>query len=217
MLLTSARPTQRLFVIRHSDTDWTDAHRHTGSTDLPLNSGGEAHAMRLASRLKGMTFAKVYTSPLARVRRTCAIAGFDAQAEIVPDLTEWKMGDDEGRTTFEIQRDRPGWDMFRDGPLHGEVLAQVFARAQRFLKLSQEWSGDTAAFASGQIIRCIAACWLGLPPSAARCFSVDTCSVGILSYDASRTEPTVALWNDVGDLALPRHRVASVMNGGIGA
>lgn len=211
MLLANARQSQRLFVIRHSDTDWTDGHRHTGSTDIPLNAAGEAHAVLLAARLAGLTFSKVYTSPLARVRRTCALAGCDVHVEIVPDLTEWNMGDDEGRTTVEIQRDRPEWDMFRDGPSNGEDLAQVFGRADRFVKLSQTCAGDTAAFASGQIIRCIAARWLGLPPLAAKCFTVDTCSVGILSFEHSRAEPVISLWNDVGHLASSSIHGASVV------
>jgi bisphosphoglycerate-dependent phosphoglycerate mutase len=29
----------RLFLARHGDTAWTDSHRHTGRTDLPLNAG----------------------------------------------------------------------------------------------------------------------------------------------------------------------------------
>lgn len=190
----------RLIIIRHSDTDWTDAHRHTGSTDLALSAKGEAHALLLAQRLAGMTFAKVYTSPLARVRRTCELAGFDAHAEVLPDLAEWNMGDDEGRTTAEIQRDRPGWDMFRDGPSRGEVLSQVSVRADRFVKLVKTRTGDTAAFASGQIIRCIAASWLGMPALVAKCFSVDTCGVGILSFEHNTAEPVVSLWNDVGHL-----------------
>ncbi|MCX5691774.1 MAG: histidine phosphatase family protein [Planctomycetota bacterium] len=191
---------QRLYVIRHSDTDWTDAHRHTGSTDIALNERGDAHARLLAQRLRGLAFAQVYTSPLLRVRQTCSLAGFDSHAMELPDLTEWNMGDDEGRTTAEIRAQRPNWEMFRDGPNQGESLAQVFTRADRFVTLAQEPAVDSAVFASGQIIRCIAARWLGLPPLAAKCFSVDTCSVGILTFEHNRREPVVALWNDTGHL-----------------
>lgn len=188
----------RLFVIRHSDTDWTDAHRHTGRTDIALNAKGEARAVLLAERLSGRTFANVFASPLTRVRQTCALAGFGDHAEIVAELAEWNMGDDEGRTTSQIREGRPAWDMFRDGPANGESLAQVTTRAERFVAHARECTGDIAAFASGQIIRCIAARWLGLSPLAAKCFRVDTCSVGILSYEHNLDEPVVSLWNDLG-------------------
>ena len=154
--------------------------------------------------MAGMEFANVFTSPLARVRRTCELAGFDTHAEVVSDLTEWNMGSDEGRTTAEIRVDRPGWEMFRDGPSGGEMLADVFDRADRFVRLAQAARGRCAAFASGQIIRCIAARWLGLPPLGAKYFSVDTCSVGVLSFEHTLDEPVVSLWNDVGHLAASR-------------
>lgn len=34
----------RLFLIRHSDTDWTDSHQHTGHTNIRLNARGEVFA-----------------------------------------------------------------------------------------------------------------------------------------------------------------------------
>ena len=48
-------------------------------------------------RLRGMTFAKVFTSPLRRAMRTCELAGFGSVAEIDPDLVEWDYGEYEGR------------------------------------------------------------------------------------------------------------------------
>jgi len=30
----------KLYLARHGDTAWTDSHRHTGRTDLPLNERG---------------------------------------------------------------------------------------------------------------------------------------------------------------------------------
>jgi probable phosphoglycerate mutase len=197
---TNTASVVQLVVIRHGDTDWAEAHRHTGSTNVSLNARGEAHALLLAPRLAGMAFARVFASPLLRVRQTCALAGFDARAEVSADLTEWNMGQDEGRTTDEIRRERPSWDMFRDGTKGGENLADVFARADRFVSLAQANTGVVAAFASRQIIRCIAARWLGLPPISSKCFGVEPCSVGILSFEHHGQSPLVSLWNDVGHL-----------------
>ena len=192
---SSAHP--RLFMIRHGETHWTESHQHTASTDIPLNELGEARAVLLAARLSGINFGRVFTSPLARVRRTCDRAGFEVQARTNPDPMEWRMGDDKGRTTAQIREDRPKWDLFRDGPADGETLAGVTARAESFIALARECAGDVAAFASGQITSCIAASWLGLPPTAARLFRVDTCSVGILYFEHNFNEPVVSFWNEL--------------------
>ena len=70
-----------VYLARHGDTAWTVSGQHTGRTDLPLLPQGEENARRLGERLKGMSFAKVYTSPLQRAARTCELAGFGSVAE----------------------------------------------------------------------------------------------------------------------------------------
>ena len=60
-----------LYMARHGETAWSLSGQHTGLTDLPLTPNGECNARRLGERLKGMTFARVFTSPLQRAARTC--------------------------------------------------------------------------------------------------------------------------------------------------
>jgi len=79
-------PLATVYLARHGETAWSLTGQHTGLTDLPLTERGERNARRLADRLKGLTFAKVLTSPLQRARRTCALAGFGAAAEVDRDL-----------------------------------------------------------------------------------------------------------------------------------
>jgi broad specificity phosphatase PhoE len=196
MVANEAKILPRLFLVRHGNTDWADALKHTGRTDVPLNARGEQRARELGARLKGQTFAKVFVSPLIRARRTCELAGFAAQAEVNPDLLEWNYGDYEGRLTRDIHRERPDWDLFRDGAPSGESPDQVAARADRFVQLVRPIDGDVAAFSSGHIIRMIAARWLGLEPLDAKYFYCDTASVGILGYERDRSQPVILLWND---------------------
>ena len=92
MAVTKAPHPPRLFLLRHGNTDWSDSRKHTGRTDIPLNASGEQHALLLGKRLKGETFARIFVSPLIRVRRTCELAGFAEDAEVDPDLTEWDYG-----------------------------------------------------------------------------------------------------------------------------
>src|SRR6266850_6876299 len=156
----------RLFLARHGDTAWTDSRQRTGRTDLPLNERGEERARLLGERLQRFAFAHVFTSPLQRASRTCVLAGFGDVAEVNPDLVEWDYGRFEGRLTRDILKERPGWELYRDGCPDGESPADVAARADRFLARVRDIDGDVLAFSSAHVIRMIAARWLGLPPSA---------------------------------------------------
>src|SRR3989449_4136332 len=120
-----------VYLARHGETAWTLSGQHTGLTDLPLTKRGERNARRLEERLRGVTFAKVWTSPLQRAARTCELAGFRAVAEVDRDLLEWNYGQYEGRRTIEIHAERPDWQLFRDGCPGGETPDQIGARADR--------------------------------------------------------------------------------------
>ena len=52
-----------------------------GRTDIPLTEEGERKARGLHERLKGLKFDRVFTSPLQRAARTCALAGFGDAAK----------------------------------------------------------------------------------------------------------------------------------------
>jgi probable phosphoglycerate mutase len=188
----------RLFLARHGDTAWTDSRQRTGRTDLALNEHGEERARQLGERLRDFSFDRVFTSPLQRASRTCALAGFGAVAALDPDLVEWDYGRYEGRLTKDILQERPGWEMFRDGCPDGESPEDVAARADRFIGRICDIDGTVLAFSSAHIIRMIAARWLRLPPSAGRFFFCRPASVGVLGFEHnSRDEPIIGLWNYV--------------------
>src|SRR5436309_9314589 len=115
-----SEPLPIIYLARHGETAWTLSGQHTGLTDLPLTERGERNARRLEERLRGVTFAKVFTSPLQRATRTCELAGFGAGAEIDRDLLEWNYGEYDGRLTTDIYWERPDWQLFRDGCPGGE-------------------------------------------------------------------------------------------------
>src|SRR5437899_9533489 len=92
-----------VYLARHGETAWTLSHQHTGRTDIPLTERGERNARSLGDRLRGMTFAKVMTSPLKRAGGTAELAGFGNVALVDPDLIEWDYGRYDGKTTAEIR------------------------------------------------------------------------------------------------------------------
>jgi probable phosphoglycerate mutase len=191
-----------VYLARHGETAWTISGQHTGRTDIPLTERGERNAARLGERLRGLTFAHVFTSPLQRARRTCELAGFGAVAQVDPDLTEWDYGAYEGKKTADIRKERPDWRLFRDGCPGGEALADVAARADRVVARARGVGGDVLLFSSGHFLRVLGARWLGLEPSFGRCLYLGTATLSVLGYEHTTDEPVLRLWNDarhVGD------------------
>lgn len=185
-----------VYLARHGETEWSLSGQHTGLTDLPLTARGERNARRLGERLSGLTFTKVFTSPLQRAARTCELAGFQAMAEVDHDLVEWNYGDYEGKRTAEILKERPGWQLFRDGCPAGESPAQIAGRADRVIRRVRSVPGNALIFSSGHFLRVFAARWLGLEPAAGRFFVLLTASLSALGYEHDLSEPVIRFWND---------------------
>jgi broad specificity phosphatase PhoE len=185
-----------IYLARHGETAWSLSGQHTGLTDLPLTERGEQNARRLGQRLQGMNFTHVRTSPLQRATRTCQLAGFGGVAVVDPDLVEWNYGEYEGLRTAEIRKERPDWQLFRDGCPGGESVADVGARADRVVFRMRTNNENVLLFSSGHFLRVLAARWLGLPASDGRLLTLDTAALSILGYEHDRTEPVLRLWND---------------------
>jgi broad specificity phosphatase PhoE len=186
-----------VYLARHGETAWTLSGQHTGLTDLPLTEKGERTARRLGDRLRGLTFAKVFTSPLQRARQTCELAGFGPVAEIDPDLVEWDYGKYEGRRGAEIRAERPGWNLFLDGCPGGETPQQVSVRANRVVSRLRAIPEDVLVFTSGHFMRVLASRWLGLEPTAnSRYFMLSRASLSALGYENDLSRPVIRFWND---------------------
>ena len=186
-----------IYLARHGETAWSLSGQHTGMTDLPLTKAGERTARRLGKRLAGLAFAKVYTSPLQRAKRTCELAGFGTVADVDDDLVEWNYGQYEGRTGAEIRAERPDWQLFRDGCPGGESPIQVAARADRIVTRVRAVQGDVLLFSSGHFIRVLASRWIGIEPTVtARSFMLSTASLSALGYEQDFSRPVIRLWND---------------------
>ncbi len=195
---TTARPVMplRLYLVRHGETEWSLTGRHTGRTDLPLTARGEDEARELAPRFRKIRFAHVLTSPLQRARRTCELAGLGAAAAIEADLAEWDYGDYEGQRSVDIRKQRPDWNIFRDGCPHGETPAQVCARADRLIARLRALAGNLALFSHGQFGCVLAARCIGLPLIDAQHFTLDPAALSILGHDSHHAEVAIiALWN----------------------
>jgi broad specificity phosphatase PhoE len=182
-----SRGPELLWIIRHTDTEWSADMRHTGRTDVPLSAVGRDAASRLRERLAGIHFASVVCSPLRRAKQTAELAGLACSRESA-GLLEWDYGDYEGLTTVEIRRERPGWDMWRDGTPGGEDAAAVGARVDAVLAqlTSDAGGGPIALVAHAHVLRVLSARWLGLPPADGALFALEPGGIGRLGYERER-------------------------------
>ena len=193
---TGSSNTLRLYLIRHGETEWSLSGRHTGRTDIPLTANGEDEARELGKHLWDIPFAHVLTSPLKRARRTCELVGLDKIPEIEPDLAEWDYGDYEGQRSVDILKERPDWNVYRDGCPRGEMPAQVAARADRLIARLRKLDGNIVLFSHGQIGSVLAARWIGLAVAEAQHFMLGTASLSIFAFDLHHLGvPVIALWN----------------------
>jgi probable phosphoglycerate mutase len=187
-----------IYYIRHGETAWSITGQHTGVTDIPLTANGEAAARGLGPRLRGIAFSHVLVSPLQRARRTCDLAGFGASAQIEPDLVESNYGDYEGRLSADIEKERPGWSLFRDGCPNGDSPARISDRADRLIGRLVELRGNVALFSHGHFGAAFAARWLELPLFEGRRFPLDPCSISLLGFAAHHpADRVIHLWNAV--------------------
>jgi broad specificity phosphatase PhoE len=184
---------RELWLIRHGETEWSLSGAHTGRTDIPLTDTGRAQAQAIGRKLAGRAFALVLSSPLGRALETCRLAGYGAQLQLDPNLREWDYGDYEGRTTPEIRKDRPDWNLWRDGVPNGETIQQVGARADAVIARAAAADGDVALFAHGHLLRILAARWLGIDPNSGRFLALGTASLSALGYE--RETRVITRWN----------------------
>jgi len=193
-----------LILLRHGETEWSRAGRHTGRTDVPLTPKGSVDAAALEPMLSRRAddgrLVAVFASPAQRAQRTAALAGLTV-TKTDPDLWEWDYGGYEGVTTAEIQRTRPGWSLWRDGVIPGdaehpgETVEEVGERVDRVLKRVAPLlrDGDVALVAHGHVLRVLTARWLGLRPTDGRLFRLDTGTVSALGTE--HDEPVILSWN----------------------
>jgi len=189
-----------LILLRHGETEWSLAGKHTGRTDVPLTLRGEVAAAALGPVLARRAIVAVFTSPALRAAITAALAGL-AGAKPDPDLWEWDYGGYEGLSTPQIRETRPGWYLWRDGVIPGdaghpgETIEQVAHRVGRMLArvVPLLADGDVVLVAHGHVLRTLTACYLRLPPPCGRLFRLDTGTVSTLGTE--RDEPVILSWN----------------------
>ncbi|MGV9662634.1 acid phosphatase [Nocardia niigatensis] len=176
----------RLVVLRHGETAWSAARRHTGRTDVPLTGAGEAQARDAGKLLYDMELRNplVLSSPRQRALRTAALAGLPGV--IVDDnLVEWDYGEYEGLTTPEIQQVSPGWTIWTGATPEGETAEHIRKRADHVLAtvIPELATRDVVLVGHGHFSRAIIARWAEFDVIEGRRFFLSTAAVTVLGHD----------------------------------
>jgi probable phosphoglycerate mutase len=143
--------TLRLCLVRHGSTDWSDAGRFDGWTDVPLNERGRRQARELASTLDPSAFDGIWSSDLRRASETAALAVGGAVSD--RRLRELDFGELEGLTWDEcvpaVRAELAGFDGFRAPS--GESTTDLRQRVTDLLAEIDD--GDHLLFTHGGVIR----------------------------------------------------------------
>ncbi|GGM32669.1 phosphoglycerate mutase [Longimycelium tulufanense] len=177
-----------MYVVRHGETEWSAAGKHTSYSDIPLTPNGEQAARfagEVLARLRGTDEppSLVLSSPRQRAVRTAQLAGL--RPEVTEHLAEWNYGEYEGVTTTEIRRTVPDWNVWTHGSLGGESVAEVGARADAVLARAREAlsDGDVVLAGHGHFGRVLAARWVDLPVAAGAHLGLAPASWTVLGYE----------------------------------
>lgn len=185
--------TDCVWLLRHGDTSWTRAERHTGRQDVPLSRTGRAQARRAGLTLEGRRFAHVLCSPQTRALETCRLAGHGSDLELCDDLVEWDYGAYEGLTDSETLERQPGWNLFRDGCPGGESPEQVLARVDAVLERVARLPSPCLLVSHGKLLRALTARWLEQDITLGDVLPLDPAAISLLEREGRR--PLLRLWN----------------------
>ena len=165
-----------IYLIRHGESSGNVEQFFQGQQDIPLTDAGRAQASALGGWLKaqGLSFTRVFTSPLSRTRETaqiiCARLGLPGP-ELEPDIKEYSAGALEGLKADEINAQFPeyatrGLGMRGDfSDYGGESYGEMQTRLRRFIARMQELprDADYAAVLHGGSLYQLLKLWCGWP------------------------------------------------------
>lgn len=156
----------KLTLVRHGVTEWNTLGRWQGHSDNHLSEAGERQARLLARRLRDEPFDVVYSSDLARARRTAELALPGAAVRVDARLREVNFGEFDGGT-FEQIRLHPLFAAWSERPFDaptpgGESLGDVVARGLAWAATLQE-GANVVAFTHSLFIRSLVCHLLGVP------------------------------------------------------
>jgi broad specificity phosphatase PhoE len=156
---------QRIYLIRHGETDWNREGRAQGQHDVQLNGTGRDQARQIGAFLAKINPTALISSGLSRAKETAEIIGHSLGLEPVihQELGERNMGVFSGLTRQEIQAygvtDLSHWDGLPGVETDEAILERVIPCLQRFVESNE---GDGVVITHGGVIRVLFDHFMGI-------------------------------------------------------
>ncbi len=127
-----------LVLVRHGESQWNLENRFTGWVDVPLSEKGVKEAKSAGEKLKGMVFAKAFTSDLQRAQNTLKLILENMGVQALPiekdkALNERHYGDLQGLNKSETAKK------------YGDAQVKIWRRSYDVPPPNGESLKDTAA------------------------------------------------------------------------
>jgi broad specificity phosphatase PhoE len=167
---------ERVYLVRHGQTEWNVQGRPQGQLDSPLTPTGIAQARGHAVALRGEGVDAIFASPLGRARTTARIIADELGLDVVviDDLAEVHHGHFAGLSNQDIELRYPGAlarraaDKYRWRFPGGESYADADVRAGRALATARGYPARRPALVAHAMIgRLLQRHLLGLAPEEA--------------------------------------------------
>jgi probable phosphoglycerate mutase len=194
-----------LLLIRHGENEYTRTGKLAGWTKgVHLNEAGQKQAQALAERLGQLPIAAIYSSPLERARETAEplARAKGLKVQICEGLGEVRYGLWTGKSLKRLARTKL-WRVVQHRPSafqfpEGETLRAVQARAveavEAIARAHAKDKGPVVAVSHGDVIKLVAAYYLGMPLDLFQRLAVGTASITALRL--GHGHPTLVKLNE---------------------
>lgn len=181
-----------LILVRHGETEANVSGIWQGSQDAPLTARGRAQVdatgVEFGEWAKHTHFDHLYVSPLARAQSTAAAiaATTGLEAVIEPQLSEFHLGDWEGRSFADLRDTENLWGRWATDPQfappNGESPYTFYLRAvSATAQIAERHPDETVIIVGhGGFIANVLSGWLGTGPGAWREWEAHNCAIAVL-------------------------------------
>ena len=185
---------QRIFLIRHGETEFNRLGVFRGRYEVDLNDAGRRQAGEIAQALKDEKIDFLLSSPLVRATETAAIIARELGIEYEVDeaFNNIDLGSWQGVPKDRVMKDYPDlWRRWNTEPEemrvpNGETVEEVRERGFRRLEeIVKEGGGDFGVVTHRSVLKGLAASILNVPPPWFWKFYIDNAAYSVFEHDAS--------------------------------
>ncbi len=185
-----------IYLLRHGEVALAGTRRFIGHLDVPLSEHGERQCAVQAERLRHAELSAVFSSDLARARRSAEIIGapHGLPPVEIPALREMAMGRWDGLTAAEIQEREPeafaGWMRavgefpFPDGESVPDLVARAWPAFEAIVAAHR--GRAVAIVAHGGTNRALLCRALGVPVARLLAFGQDYAGLSVVEWRYER-------------------------------